>query len=46
MENVTDNTTKDNLRKDPNEIMKIIHQKIKELDEKQIGKSSKGNWKQ
>ena len=32
IENVTDNTTKSNLQKDRNEIMKTIHQKVKELD--------------
>ena len=33
IKNVTDNNTKNSLRKDRNEIMKTIHQKMKELDE-------------
>ena len=33
IENVTDKTTKNSLRKDHNEIMKTIHRKMKELDE-------------
>ena len=33
IKNVTNNTTKNSLRKDFNEIMKTIHQKMKELDE-------------
>ena len=32
IKNVTDNNTKNSLRKDRNEIMKTIHQKMKELD--------------
>ena len=41
--NVTDNTTKNSLRKDRNEIMKTIHRKMKELNKKKSGKSSEGN---
>ena len=36
IENVTDNTTKNSLRKDRNEIMKKIHQKMKELDKQKL----------
>ena len=43
IENVTDNTTKNSLRKDRNEIMKTIHRKMKELNKKKSGKSSEGN---
>ena len=34
--NVTNNTTKNSLRKDCNEIMKTIHKKMKELDEHKL----------
>ena len=46
IDNVTDNTTKNSLQKDRNEIMKTIHRKMKEIDKKKIGKSSEGIWKQ
>ena len=36
IENVTDNTTKNSLRKDRKEIMKKIHQKMKELDKQKL----------
>ena len=36
IENVTDNTTKNSLRKDRNEIMRKIHQKMKELDKQKL----------
>ena len=36
IKNVTDNTTKNSLRKDRNKIMKKIHQKMKELDEQNL----------
>ena len=36
IENVTDNTKKNGLRKDRNEIMKTIHRKMKELDEQKL----------
>ena len=36
IENVTDNTTKNSLRKNRNKIMKKIHQKMKELDEQNL----------
>ena len=36
IENVTDNTTKNSLWKDRNEIMKTIHQKMKELDKQKV----------
>ena len=42
IDNVTDNTTKNSLQKDRNEIMKTIHRKMKEIDKKKIGKSSEG----
>ena len=37
IENANDNTTKNSLSKDRNEIMKTIHQKMKELGEKKLG---------
>ena len=36
IENVTDNTTKNSLRKDRNEIMRTINQKLKELDKQKL----------
>ena len=36
IENVTDNTTNNSLRKYGNEIMKTIHRKMKELDEQKL----------
>ena len=36
IENVTNNTTKNSLRKDRNEITKTIHQKMKELNEQNL----------
>ena len=36
IENVTDNTTKNSLRKDRNEIMKTIHRKMKEPREQKV----------
>ena len=36
IENVTDNTTKNSLRKDRNEIMRTINQKFKELDKQKL----------
>ena len=36
IKNVTDNTTKNSLQKDQNEIMKTIHQKMKELDKQKL----------
>ena len=37
IENANDNTTKNSLSKDRNEIMKTIHQKMKELGEQKLG---------
>ena len=36
IDNVTDNTTKNSLQKDRNEIMKTIHRKMKEIDKKKL----------
>ena len=36
IENVTNNTTKNSLRRDRNEVMKTIHRKMKELDEQKL----------
>ena len=36
IKNVTDNTTKNSLQKGQNEIMKTIHQKMKELDKQKL----------
>ena len=36
IQNVTNNTTKNSLRKDCNEIMKTIHRKMKELNEQNL----------
>ena len=36
IENVTDNTTKNSLRKDRNETMRTINQKLKELDKQKL----------
>ena len=36
IENVTNNTTKNSLRRDRNEIMKTIHRKMKKLDEQKL----------
>ena len=41
IENVTNNTTKNSLRRDRNEVMKTIHRKMKELDEQKLENSLK-----
>ena len=52
IENVTNNTTKNSLRRDRNEIMKTIHRKMKKLDEqklenclKEIENSKNDSWR-
>ena len=43
IENVADNTTKNGLQKDRNEIMKTIHRKMKELDQQRVKNLLKEN---
>ena len=43
IENVADNTTKNGLQKDRNEIMKTIHRKMKELDQQRVKNRLKEN---
>ena len=52
IENITNNTTKNSLRRDRNEIMKTIHRKMKKLDEqklenclKEIENSKNDSWR-
>ena len=43
IENVANNTTKNGLQKDRNEIMKTIHRKMKELDQQRVKNRLKEN---
>ena len=52
IENITNNTTKNSLRRDRNEIMKTIHREMKKLDEqklenclKEIENSKNDSWR-